>query len=98
MSHPLLRHRSGTNQSVFRLKEHLELRWNVVGNQRWNADPQIHEIAGMELSRDAPGDDYLSVHDSPVRNQVVDERCRGHDVIRRIYSYGHDVLRRYDHR
>src|SRR6476620_4379091 len=97
MSHSLLRHRSSTDQSVFRLEEHLELWWNVVSDQRWNADPQIDEIAGMELSRDAPGDDYLSVHESPVRNQVVDERCRGHDVIGCDDPYGHDVLRRYDH-
>src|SRR5437588_12182502 len=97
MSHTLLRYRSGTDQSVFRLKENLELRRNVVGNQRWNADPQIHEIAGMQFLRDAPGDDRLSIHGSPVRNEVVDEWCRGHDMVGCDDAHGHDVFRRYDH-
>src|SRR6185295_20034019 len=32
-----------------------------------------------------------------VRNQIVDERRRGYDVIRCDDAYGYDMLRRYDH-
>jgi len=49
MSQPLFRYRSGADQSVFRLEEHLELRRNIVGDQRRNADPQVYKVAGMEL-------------------------------------------------
>src|SRR5258707_15451166 len=34
---------------------------------------------------------------SPVRNEVVDEGCRRHDMVGRDDADGHDILRRYDH-
>jgi hypothetical protein len=44
--HALLRDRSGADQAVFRLEEHLEIGRNVVRDQRRNADAEVHEVAG----------------------------------------------------
>jgi hypothetical protein len=60
MRHSLLWDRTGADQSVFRLKEHLQIRRNVVGDQRRNADAQVDEIAALEHLGEAPGDDGLS--------------------------------------
>ena len=49
----------GADQAVLRLEEHLQVRRNVVRDQRRNADAEIDEVAGPKLLRDAPGDDGL---------------------------------------
>ena len=69
---------------------------NVVRDQRRNADAEIDEIAGTKFLRDAPGDDGLCIHGSPVRDEIIDERRRGHDVVGRDDADRHDVLRRDD--
>src|SRR5260370_32675008 len=46
MNQSLLLYRSGADQSVFRLEEHLELRRNIAGDQRPNSDPQVYKVAG----------------------------------------------------
>ena len=57
MGHALLRNRSRADQSVLRLKEHLEIGRNVVRDQRRNPDAEIDEVAGAKFARHAPRDD-----------------------------------------
>ena len=65
----------------------------IVGDQGRNADAEIDEHAGAQLLRDALGDDRLR-HPwrSPVRDEIVDKRCRRHDMVGRDHADRHDVV------
>jgi len=54
--------RSGTDQAVFGLEEHLHARWDEVCDPRWNANAQIHEHAGRQFLGDPTRDDRMRLH------------------------------------
>src|SRR3982075_2430715 len=81
MCHALLRNRSRADQSVFRLKEYLEITRNIVRDQGRNPDAQIDEVARAKFERHASRNDRLSIHGSPVDDEIVDERCWGYDMV-----------------
>ena len=56
---------------------------NVVGDQRRNADAEIHEHPPKQLPGDAARDDGLCVpwRISRISNEIVDKRRGRHDMI-----------------
>ncbi len=56
------RNRAGADEAVLRLEEDVHARRNVVGDQRRNADAEVHEHAVAKLAGDALGDDGLRIH------------------------------------
>ena len=92
MRHALLGNRAGADQSVLGLEEHVHAFGHVIRDQRRNADAEIDEVAGPKLLRDAPRDDGLCIHGSPVRDEIVDQRSRCDDVIGRDHADRNDVF------
>jgi hypothetical protein len=62
MRQALLGDRPGADQSVLGLKEHFQVRRNVVCDQRRDADAEIDEVAALQLLGHPPGDDDLRIH------------------------------------
>ena len=48
--------------TIIGLEVHVQPVRQVVRDQGWNADTQVHQHARLELSRNAAGDDFLCVH------------------------------------
>src|SRR5262245_61212291 len=48
---------SNAEQSVFRLQQHLNARWDVIRAQRWHANPQVDGETVFQLAGDAARDD-----------------------------------------
>src|SRR3981081_1719740 len=92
MCHALLRNRSRADQSVFRLKEYLEIARNIVCDQGRNPDAEIDEVAGAKFERHASRNDRLSIHGLPVDDEIIDERCWGHDMVGRYDTDWNDML------
>jgi hypothetical protein len=63
LGHRFLGNGSGADQSVLGLKEDADTLRNVIGDQRGNADAEVHQHAVAQLEGDASRDDRLCVHD-----------------------------------
>ena len=83
VGHALLRNGSGADQSVLRLKKYLEIGRNEVCDQRRNSDAEIDEVTCAKFACNPSRDDRLSIHGSPVGDEVVDERRGRYDMVGR---------------
>ena len=93
MGQALFRDWPGADQSVLRLKEHLEAGGDIIRYQSGNAYAQIDEISGFEFLRHAPGDDDLGIHASLIRDQIIDKRRRRDDMVGRDDADWNDIVR-----
>src|SRR5258707_11128603 len=83
MGHALLGNWSRADQSILRLEEYLEVEWNEVRDQGRNSDAEIDKVAGAKFARHASCNDRLSIHGSPVGDEIIDERRRRYDMVGR---------------
>jgi len=61
--------RAQADHTVFGLKEDIRIRGQVIGDQAWQADAQIDEVAGFDFQRDAARDDFLRIHQAALSSR-----------------------------
>jgi len=91
--HALLGNRTGADQPVLGLKKYLEIRREVVCDQRGNADAKIDKIPGRSSSATRRAMMIWASMRHPCVDEVIHQRRGRHDMVGRDHADRHNMLR-----